>query len=174
MSELHLQSTDSLLSSLRSGALTSRKLTEHYLARIERLNPQLNAFVHITPKSALAQADEIDARRAAGEPVGLLQGLPVGIKDNMCRQGEPVTCGSRMLENFRPPYDAHVIERLKAEDGVIVGSLNMDEFAMGSSTETSIQGSVRNPWNPECSAGGSSGGSAAAVAAGLVPLALGS
>ncbi|MCA9050510.1 MAG: Asp-tRNA(Asn)/Glu-tRNA(Gln) amidotransferase subunit GatA, partial [Planctomycetaceae bacterium] len=166
--------TRSLLQQLTSGKLTSRALTEQCLRRIEEHNSALNAFVRVHTERALAKAEDIDRRRAAGETVGLLQGLPVGIKDNMCHRGEVTTCGSQMLHNFRPPYDAHVIERLDSADGVIIGRLNMDEFAMGSSTETSIQGPTRNPRNPECSAGGSSGGSAAAVAAGLIPLALGS
>ncbi|MEQ9406989.1 MAG: Asp-tRNA(Asn)/Glu-tRNA(Gln) amidotransferase subunit GatA [Fuerstiella sp.] len=167
-------STSDLVRALQSGSLTSRALTEACLARIDALNPQLNAFVRVDPEGALAKADAVDARRQAGEAVGLLQGIPVGIKDNMCRLKVPTTCGSRMLNNYRPPYDAHVVERLQAEDGVIIGNLNMDEFAMGSSTETSFSGVTRNPWNIEHSPGGSSGGSAAAVAAGMVPLALGS
>ncbi|MCA9064023.1 MAG: Asp-tRNA(Asn)/Glu-tRNA(Gln) amidotransferase subunit GatA, partial [Planctomycetaceae bacterium] len=124
--------------------------------------------------AARQQADSVDARRAAGDSVGLLAGIPVALKDNICQQGIPTTCGSRMLENYRPPYNAHVVERIIAADGVIVGKLNMDEFAMGSSTETSITGAAHNPWNPEHTTGGSSGGGAAAVAAGMVPLALGS
>ncbi|MDG1897230.1 MAG: Asp-tRNA(Asn)/Glu-tRNA(Gln) amidotransferase subunit GatA [Fuerstiella sp.] len=174
MPELHEQSTDILLASLKQGDLSSRALTTACLARIEQLNPKLNAFNRVDADAALRKADSIDAKRAAGEAIGMLQGLPVGIKDNMCQSGVATTCGSHMLNNYRPPYDAHVVERLDAEDGVIVGKLNMDEFAMGSSTETSASGLTRNPWNTEHSPGGSSGGSAAAVAAGMVPLALGS
>ena len=166
--------TSELISQLNSGALTARQLVESSLSRIAELNGTLNAFVSIDAEGALAKADEVDQKRKAGQPLGRLAGLPVGLKDNMCLQGLPTTCGSRMLENFRPPYDAHVVERLKAEDAVLIGKLNQDEFAMGSSTETSIFGPARNPWNSECSAGGSSGGSAVVVASGMVPLALGS
>lgn len=174
LTELHTQSTEALLQALQTGELTSRQLTEACLKRIEELNPTLNAFTSVDAESAIAKADQIDAKRAAGQPVGLLQGLTVGIKDNMCQTGTPTTCGSKMLQNYKPPYDAHVVERILAEDGVIVGKLNMDEFAMGSSTETSVAGATKNPWNTEHSPGGSSGGSAVAVAAGLVPLSLGS
>ncbi|MCH2200806.1 MAG: Asp-tRNA(Asn)/Glu-tRNA(Gln) amidotransferase subunit GatA [Fuerstiella sp.] len=167
-------STTELLSSLSNGDLTSRRLVESCLEQIHLQNPTLNAFVSVDEGYALELADQIDTRRAAGEPLGLLAGLPLGIKDNMCRTGKPTTCGSRMLANYRPPYDAHVVERIKAEDGIIVGTTNMDEFAMGSSTETSIYGPSRNPANPDHSAGGSSGGSAVAVASGMVPLTLGS
>ena len=163
-----------LLPQLQSGELTSRQLTEACLTRIEQLNPTINAFVSVSAEQALQQADAVDAKRKAGSTVGLLQGLPIGIKDNMCRIGGTSTCGSRMLHNYKPPYDAHVVERIDAEDGVIVGTLNMDEFAMGSSTETSVHGITTNPWNTQHSPGGSSGGSAAAIAAGMVPLALGS
>ncbi|MCP4788203.1 MAG: Asp-tRNA(Asn)/Glu-tRNA(Gln) amidotransferase subunit GatA [Fuerstiella sp.] len=174
MPEFYEQSTDSLLRALQAGELTSRTLTAACLARIDQLNPKLNAFVSVNADAALAGADAVDAKRAAGQSIGMLQGLPVGIKDNMCQAGVSTTCGSRMLDNYRPPYDAHVVERLDAEDGVVVGKLNMDEFAMGSSTETSASGPTRNPWDTDHSPGGSSGGAAAAVAAGLVPLALGS
>lgn len=163
-----------LISSLNSGATTARELTESCLNRINTLNPVLNAFVFVDAEGALRQADDADRRRTAGQSVGRLAGLPVAIKDNICIRGMPTTCGSRMLQNFRPPYDAHVVERLRAEDAVLIGKLNPDEFAMGSSTETSIFGPARNPWNPERSAGGSSGGSAVAVASGMVPLTLGS
>jgi aspartyl-tRNA(Asn)/glutamyl-tRNA(Gln) amidotransferase subunit A len=147
---------------------------ENSLQRISELNGVLNAFVSIDADGALAKADEIDQRRRAGKPVGRLAGLPVAVKDNMCTIGLPTSCGSRMLKDFRAPYDAHVIQRIVAEDGVMIGKLNQDEFAMGSSTETSIYGPTRNPWNADYTAGGSSGGSAVAVASGMVPLALGS
>ena len=166
--------TSELISQLHSGALTARQLVESSLNRISELNGTLNAFVAVDAEGALTRADEIDQKRKSGKPLGRLAGLPMGVKDNMCTLGMPTTCGSRMLQNFRPPYDAHVIERLKAEDAIIVGKLNQDEFAMGSSTETSIFGPSRNPWNTACTAGGSSGGSAVAVSSGMVPLALGS
>ena len=171
---IHTLSTKALVSKLQSGEITSRSLTESCLQRIEQLNPALNAFLSVDTDGALSQADAIDARRANGDEVGRLQGIPVGIKDNMCQEGVLTTCGSKMLSDYQPPYDAHVVGRLRAEDGVIIGKLNMDELAMASTTESSAAGVTRNPWNTEHSPGGSSGGSAAAVAAGLVPLALGS
>lgn len=167
-------STRELIEQLVAGTLSARQLTQTCLGRIAALNGQLNAFISVDDEGALQQADDIDRRRKAGEPVGRLAGLPIGIKDNICQKNRPTTCGSRMLQDFRPPYDAHVLERLRAEDAVIVGKLNQDEFAMGSSTETSVFGPARNPWDQTRSAGGSSGGSAVAVAAGMVPLALGS
>ncbi|MDA1232906.1 MAG: Asp-tRNA(Asn)/Glu-tRNA(Gln) amidotransferase subunit GatA [Planctomycetota bacterium] len=166
--------TREYIQQLTSGATTARQLTQSCLDRIATHNGALNAFISVDADGALQQADDIDRRRRAGESVGRLAGLPIGIKDNMCQKGRPTTCGSRMLQNFRPPYDAHVVERLRAADGVILGKLNPDEFAMGSSTETSLFGPTRNPWDQTRSAGGSSGGSAVAVAAGFVPLALGS
>ncbi|GDX93278.1 MAG: Asp-tRNA(Asn)/Glu-tRNA(Gln) amidotransferase subunit GatA [Planctomyces sp.] len=171
---MHPVSVPQLLTELNSGALTSRQLVQSCLDRIARFNPQINAFVHVAAQTALEQADRIDAKRASGQPLGILAGLPVAVKDNICVRNMPTTCGSRMLQNFTPPHSAHVIERIAAEDGILLGKLNLDEFAMGSSSETSIFGPVRNPWNSQLSAGGSSGGSAAAVAAGFVPLALGS
>ena len=167
-------STLDLIGQLNSGVLTARQLTQSCLDRIATLNGELNAFIFVDAENALQHADDIDRRRKAGLPVGRLAGLPLGIKDNICQKDVPTTCGSRMLQNFRPPYDAHVVERLRAEDAVILGKLNPDEFAMGSSTETSVFGPTRNPWDQTRSAGGSSGGSAVAVAAGMVPLALGS
>ena len=166
--------TRDLIAKLTSGSLTACKLAESSLNRISTHNAALNAFVSVDADGAMRQADDIDRRRRSGQGVGRLAGLPIAIKDNICQQDVPTTCGSRMLQNFRPPYDAHVVERLRAEDAVIIGKLNQDEFAMGSSTETSIFGPARNPWDQTRSAGGSSGGSAVAVAAGLVPLALGS
>lgn len=166
--------TNDLIAQLQAGDTTSRALVEHSLSRIEQQNPTINAFVSVDAEAALATADAIDARRAAGQQVGLLQGLPLGVKDNICRKGAATTCGSRMLQNYLPPYDAHVVEQITAADGVIVGKLNLDEFAMGSTTETSLHGVTRNPHNTNHTPGGSSGGSAAAVAAGMVPMALGS
>ena len=168
------QSTRELYSALQTGRLTARQLTTQCVTRVTELNPSLNAFVHLDGAAAIRRAEEIDARRQRGDRIGLLGGLPVALKDNLCQRSVPATCGSRMLQNFVPPYDAHVVERIEAEDGVILGKLNLDEFAMGSSTETSVAGPTRNPWDPLCTAGGSSGGAAVAVAAGMVPLALGS
>ncbi|MEJ7591671.1 MAG: Asp-tRNA(Asn)/Glu-tRNA(Gln) amidotransferase subunit GatA [Planctomycetaceae bacterium] len=171
---MNFPSTLDLIHQLNSGVLTARQLTQTCLDRIAAFNGELTAFVFVDAEGAFAQADDIDRRRKAGKPIGRLAGLPIGIKDNICQKEIPTTCGSRMLKDFRPPYDAHVVERLRAEDAVILGKLNPDEFAMGSSTETSVFGPTRNPWDHNRSAGGSSGGSAVAVAAGMVPLALGS
>jgi aspartyl-tRNA(Asn)/glutamyl-tRNA(Gln) amidotransferase subunit A len=143
-------------------------LTETLLGRIEQFNPDLNAFVTVTAPQALAAASRADDARAAGQP-GALNGLPLVHKDIFCTQGVLTTCGSRMLENFVSPYDATVVERFAAAGAVVLGKTNMDEFAMGSSNETSYFGPVRNPWDLERSPGGSSGGSAAAVAARLAP-----
>jgi aspartyl-tRNA(Asn)/glutamyl-tRNA(Gln) amidotransferase subunit A len=162
-----------LLAQLNAGAITSEKLVRSYLDRAQALG-RLNAFVHLDPEAILAQARAVDAKRKAKEPLGALAGVPVAIKDVLCVEGEPTTCGSRMLQGFRPPYDATVIARLKAADAILFGKTNMDEFAMGSSTENSAYGPTRNPWDEERIPGGSSGGSAVAVAADLVPLALGS
>jgi aspartyl-tRNA(Asn)/glutamyl-tRNA(Gln) amidotransferase subunit A len=162
-----------LLAQLNAGAVSSEELVRSYLGRAETLK-RLNVFVHLEPEAVLSQARTVDAKRRAGAPVGPLAGVPVAIKDVLCVDGEPTTCGSRMLKTFRPPYDATVIARLKEADAVLFGKTNMDEFAMGSSTETSFYGPTLNPWDEARIPGGSSGGSAAAVAAGLAPLALGS
>jgi aspartyl-tRNA(Asn)/glutamyl-tRNA(Gln) amidotransferase subunit A len=159
---------------LQQGRLSSRDLTLACLEQIQQQNARLNAFVHVDEEAALNQADAIDRRRSSGQPVGVLAGIPIALKDNICQRNVPTTCGSRILKNFVPPYDAHVVERIRAEDGVILGKVNLDEFAMGSSTETSCFGATRNPWNDQHTAGGSSGGAAVAVAAGMAPLSLGS
>lgn len=159
---------------LASGEITSEELTRASLAQIEALNPTLNAFLSIDAEGALATARAIDARRAAGEELGPLAGIPIAVKDNFCTVDFPTTCGSRMLEGWVPPYDSTVIRRLREAGLVIVGKTNMDEFAMGSSTETSYFGPTRNPWDTERIPGGSGGGSAVAVASFMVPLAVGS
>ena len=162
----------SLQARLSSGEISSEEVVRSLLDRAQRAQ-RLNAFVHLDPDGALAQARAIDARRAAGEMIGRLGGVPVAIKDVLCVEGEPTTCGSRMLRNFRPPYDATVIAKLRAAGAILFGKTNMDEFAMGSSTENSAYGPTLNPWDESRVPGGSSGGSGAAVAAGLAPLALG-
>ncbi len=166
--------TGELLDRLDREEATSTEVVTAYLDRIAATDEQVGAFLHVDREAALQQATEIDRRRAAGENVGSLAGLPVAVKDNLCATGTPTTCGSRMLEGFAPPYDAHVIARLTQADAVLIGRTNLDEFAMGSSCENSAFQSTRNPWDLSRTPGGSSGGSAAAVAAQMAPLAIGS
>jgi aspartyl-tRNA(Asn)/glutamyl-tRNA(Gln) amidotransferase subunit A len=150
------------------------EITQAAIQRIEALEPKLHSFLCVTADSALEQARRVDAKIAAGEEIGILEGIPVGVKDNMCTQGIPTTCASRILENFVPPYNATVVEKLAAAGAVIVGKTNLDEFAMGSSTENSAYQTTVNPWDLTRVSGGSSGGSAAAVAAEECVVALGS
>lgn len=144
------------------------------LTRIAARDPQVQAFLEVTRDAALEQAGRVDAVVAAGKPPGVLAGVPLAIKDNICTQAGHTTCASKILANYASPYNATVIDRILSAGGVIVGKTNLDEFAMGSSTENSGRFATRNPWDPECVPGGSSGGSSAAVAAAMVPLALGS
>ena len=166
------------LDALESGACSSRELTQAALQRIDRLEPELHAFITLTPELALEQAARADQHRARWKKEGgvlpALLGLPLAVKDLLCLAGVRCTCGSRILENFVPPYTATSVERLLAAGMVVVGKTNTDEYAMGSSTENSAYGATRNPWNLRHVPGGSSGGSAAAVAARLVAAALGS
>jgi len=159
---------------VRSGALAAAEVIERHLRAVDELDGELHAFVSVLHDAARRRAAEIDAAVAQGRDPGPLAGVPVAIKDNLCTRGVPTTCSSRMLEHWRPPYDATVVERLGAAGAVVVGKTNLDEFAMGSSTENSAFGPTRNPHDPARVPGGSSGGSAAAVAAGMAPLALGS
>ncbi len=163
-----------LLYRLEGEEVSAVEVAEAFLDHIEKTDNGIGAFVSVQAEKALAQARRIDEKREQGLPLGVLAGLPVAVKDVICTKGVPTTCGSRMLENFIPPYDAHVIEKLRAADAVILGKLNMDEFAMGSSSENSAFKPVRNPWDTTRTPGGSSGGSAAAVAARMAPLTLGS
>jgi aspartyl-tRNA(Asn)/glutamyl-tRNA(Gln) amidotransferase subunit A len=169
---LHNLTIGELAEHLATRQLSSVELTRHFLARIERLNPALNALITLTADEALAAAAAADVRLAAGEH-GPLLGIPLIHKDIFCTDGVRTSCGSRMLDNFIAPYDATVVARLKAAGAVMLGKSNMDEFAMGSSNETSYYGPVRNPWDTAKVPGGSSGGSAAAMAARLAPYATG-
>jgi aspartyl-tRNA(Asn)/glutamyl-tRNA(Gln) amidotransferase subunit A len=153
---------------------TAESITAGYLANIAARDGQVGAFLDVDADSALLRARAVDAKRKAGKPLGPLAGIPVAIKDNLCTRGRRTTCASRILADFRPPYDAHVVEALTAADAVLIGKTNMDEFAMGSSTENSAFKKTRNPWNLQHIPGGSSGGSAAAVAACEAPASLGS
>ena len=159
---------------LRSGEITSVELTQACLDRIDAIDSKVHAFLYVDREGALATAAEVDARRAAGEDLPRLAGVPIAVKDNMVTRGLPTTCASKILEGWLPPYDATVVERLHQAGMPIVGKTNMDEFAMGSSTEHSAFGRTGNPWDLDRIPGGSGGGSAAAVGAYMVPLALGS
>jgi aspartyl-tRNA(Asn)/glutamyl-tRNA(Gln) amidotransferase subunit A len=163
-----------LAAAVRSGERSAAEITDEALASIEARDGEINAFNLVTADAARAAAREIDRRRGAGEELGRLAGVPIALKDNLCTRGVPTTCSSRILEGWRPPYDATVVRRLAAAGAIAVGKTNLDEFAMGSSTENSAFGPTRNPHDTTRVPGGSSGGSAAAVAAGYVPLALGS
>src|SRR5579863_8326744 len=170
MSELHHMGLAALAAGLRARRFSSVELAEAFLGRIERSQGALNAFITITREQALADARAADRALARGE-AGALLGVPIAHKDLFCTRGVRTSCGSRMLDNFVSPYDATVVARLKSAGAVMVGKTNMDEFAMGSSNETSFYGPVRNPWDTALVPGGSSGGSAAAVAARLTPAA---
>ena len=152
---------------VRGGAVSSRELTRALLDRIERLNPKINAYVTVLPERAMADAAACDEELSKGTARGPLHGVPVGLKDIFCTKGIRTTCGSRILRDFHPPYDAAVAEKVRASGAVLLGKQNMDEFAMGSSTETSHFGPTLNPWATDRIPGGSSGGTAAAVAAAL-------
>jgi aspartyl-tRNA(Asn)/glutamyl-tRNA(Gln) amidotransferase subunit A len=168
----HTKSLSELSALLEAGDVTSVQLTEHFLARIKAHDPELNSFISVTEAQALAAAADADALRSAGK-AGPLTGIPIAHKDIFCTRGVKTSCGSKMLDNFASPYDATVVEKLQQAGVVMLGKTNMDEFAMGSSNETSFYGAVKNPWNTRAVPGGSSGGSAASVAARLAPAATG-
>jgi aspartyl-tRNA(Asn)/glutamyl-tRNA(Gln) amidotransferase subunit A len=163
----------SVTQALTAKKISARELTREFYDRIERRNPELNAFLALCPERAYAQADRVDAMIASGAALPPLAGVPVAIKDVLTMRGVPTTCGSRILEGYRPPYDATAVERLETAGAILLGKTNCDEFAMGSSNENSAYGPVHNPVALDRVPGGSSGGSAAAVAAGLAVAALG-
>ncbi|REC96566.1 Asp-tRNA(Asn)/Glu-tRNA(Gln) amidotransferase subunit GatA [Kushneria indalinina] len=169
---MHDKTLAELARGLAAGDFSSRELTTSLLARIKRHDPAINSFITVTEEQALEDADAADALRHRGE-AGVLGGLPLAYKDIFCTEGVRTSAGSKMLDNFIAPYNATVVEKLRHAGTVSLGKTNMDEFAMGSSNENSYYGPVKNPWNPTLVPGGSSGGSAAAVAAGLAPAALG-
>ena len=177
MTELIELSLDQMIRRLRNGEISSRELTQAFLRRIEQLEPRLHAFITLTPELALAQADRADQQLTSWRGAGAqekelpeLLGIPLVVKDVLCVAGIRCTCGSRILENFVPLFNATAVERLLAAGVVVLGKSNTDEFAMGSSTENSAYGATHNPWDLSAVPGGSSGGSAAAVAARLAPI----
>lgn len=156
------------------GEHSATDICEYFLKRIHRLDDKVGSFLQVLPDSALAQAEELDKKRKSGKPLGKLAGVPIAIKDNIHIKGQNTTCASRVLSNYKALFDATAVRLLKEEDAILIGKTNLDEFAMGGSTEHSAFLSTHNPWNLKCTAGGSSGGSSAAVSARFCPLALGS
>jgi aspartyl-tRNA(Asn)/glutamyl-tRNA(Gln) amidotransferase subunit A len=173
VSDLTSMPATALAAAIASGEVSAVDVTRAHLDRIAAVDGRVHAFLHVDTDGALAAAAEVDARRAAGEQLGPLAGAPVAVKDVFTTRGVPTTCGSRILEGWRPPYDATIVTRLRQAGLVVLGKTNMDEFAMGSSTEYSAYGPTRNPWDLSRIPGGSGGGSSAAVAAGEAPLAIG-
>jgi len=173
MDELITMTAADLSAAMAAGHVSAAEVTEAHLERIGAVDDRVKAFLYVAADDARAQAREVDAKRKAGEPLGPLAGVPVAVKDLFTTVGMPTTCGSKILEGWHPPYESTITHRLRAAGAVLVGKTNMDEFAMGSSTENSGYGPTHNPWNLAKVPGGSSGGSAAAVAAYEAPLALG-
>lgn len=171
--ELHTLKAHELKGLIENREVKVKEVTEAFLNRIENVDEKIGAFLYINKEEALNKAKELDERILKGEALNLLSGVPVGIKDNIAVEGMQNTCASKILEGYISPYDAAVVKKIKDNDGIILGKLNMDEFAMGSSNENSAFKKVHNPWNSDCVPGGSSGGSAAAVAALEVPVSLG-
>ncbi len=173
MTDLIKQTARQLSDLLRAGDVSAHEVAVAHLDRIAAVDERVHAFLHVDREYTLARADQVDAKRASGAAMGVLAGVPLALKDVLAMKGQPTTCGSRMLEHWRPPYNATVVERLHAADVVILGKTNMDEFAMGSSTEFSAYGPTHNPWDLDRIPGGSGGGSAASLAAFEAPLAIG-
>ena len=171
--DLIRQSAATLAEAIAEGEVSAREVTQAHLDRIAEVDDRVHAFLHVDADGALATADAVDASRAAGDALGPLAGVPLALKDILAMKGVPTTCGSKILEGWRPPYDATVVERLRAAGIPILGKTNMDEFAMGSSTEHSAYGPTHNPWDLDRIPGGSGGGSAAAIASFEAPLAIG-
>lgn len=165
-------SAHEIAQAVKSQKITAEQVTQFYLQRIEKLDKEINAFISINPK-AIEEAKAVDAKIKAGQTVGTLAGVPVAVKDLLCTEGLKTTAASKILENFIPPYNATVVQNLKNQDAVVLGKTSLDEFAMGSSNETSAFGTVKNPWNPNYVPGGSSGGSGAALASRMAVLAVG-
>ncbi len=171
---MHFLTAEEIAQKVQNGEVTAEEVTLYFLDRIEKQDPSIGAFLRTCRERAIAKAKEVDAKRARGETLGKLAGVPVAIKDNIHIKGEISSCASKFLTNYKAVFDATAVQLLEKEDAILIGKTNMDEFAMGSSTENSALQKTRNPWDLKCTPGGSSGGSAAAVAARIVPIALGS